>query len=672
MKKYLMIGFAAIAFASCSNHDFETMTQEQIVKAEYDAKFVAHFGNPASNQDWGLSKFNAYTKAVAAPAFTRTIASGWDGWVDAPNSEDYATDFPKVIIDGEEVEDVVPAGDYWMYKDEVRKNYKLDSNKKQTINFWLGNANIYVDGIREIEFKNPQQDTNGITFYILPGADVTFTEDFSYSNPNNPAMYVSEGAKVTFAGAMSANVNIYNRGTIIVNGVTGPYHQGVIFNENVFESKDDLAVFNDDAQVVNVGTWTVTKDLKVYGSGHFRNLGGTMTVSGTTVVNSNECSWINDATYTTDYFTYTAGSHDIINNCKLFVNEDFSINNADGNCLFQVDGGGSVLTKNFYGGGKTTGPFRVELGSKAIFRVTNDCYLDATAAGVAENGYGFHGVGDDYAVLDAKYVKNQGNPGHGYTVYSGKLYVSAESHFAQGTAGAADGASYIIFQNGCSEKNIYAPGFEDGKPAITIPAEGCSIGFEGDEEEKIVYTGRVMAEDLTASVDVTGTKSDWDFNDVVFDWAIKDKKAYIKLLAAGGTLQLRIGGTRDDATSEPDGSIEIHSAAGLGAYMCNTGEKTVPAKEIVLDDHEYNSVDDILLTVLKGGSWVEITAITGDPAAKFYCDTKTKWCDEYVDIKIAYPKFAEWVRTPSVKWEEEVESKLVDLNLKNNAEVLPE
>ena len=44
MKKYLMIGFAAVAFAACSNHDFETYTPEQMVKAEYDAKFISEFG----------------------------------------------------------------------------------------------------------------------------------------------------------------------------------------------------------------------------------------------------------------------------------------------------------------------------------------------------------------------------------------------------------------------------------------------------------------------------------------------------------------------------------------------------------------------------------------------------------------------------------------------------
>ena len=42
----------------------------------------------------------------------------------------------------------------------------------------------------------------------------------------------------------------------------------------------------------------------------------------------------------------------------------------------------------------------------------------------------------------------------------------------------------------------------------------------------INYEGRIMAEDLTVD-----SNSDWDFNDVVFDWAIKDgKRSLHKLL----------------------------------------------------------------------------------------------------------------------------------------------
>ena len=65
MKKYLMIGFvAAVAFTSCSKNDFETYSPEEIVKAEYDAKFLAEVGQPASNQTWGFgSGTRAFTRA---------------------------------------------------------------------------------------------------------------------------------------------------------------------------------------------------------------------------------------------------------------------------------------------------------------------------------------------------------------------------------------------------------------------------------------------------------------------------------------------------------------------------------------------------------------------------------------------------------------------------------
>jgi hypothetical protein len=164
------------------------------------------------------------------------------------------------------------------------------------------------------------------------------------------------------------------------------------------------------------------------------------------------------------------------------------------------------------------------------------------------------------------------------------------------------------------------------------------------------YTGRIMAEDLSAQYDPTGKTSDWDFNDVVFDWAIKDGKAYIKLLAAGGTLPIRIGGTRNDNSSEPAGSVEIHNSQnGLGGYMknCGVGDE-VPAKELVLDDHEYTDAKNILITVYKGGSWVEIEANQGEPAAKFNCPVNTDWCDEYVNINRVYENFSAWVANPGV------------------------
>ncbi len=82
MKKYLMTGIAAVAmcaaFTSCS-HDVEPVTQEQIDQLEaekvfqnYEKAFIAIFGQPAANQEWGFG----------GTAFTRTENANANEWAD--------------------------------------------------------------------------------------------------------------------------------------------------------------------------------------------------------------------------------------------------------------------------------------------------------------------------------------------------------------------------------------------------------------------------------------------------------------------------------------------------------------------------------------------------------------------------------------------------------------
>ena len=79
MKKYLMIGLAALAFASCSKNDFVTTTQADIDKAKYDQAFRNYIGGaPAANQDWGFG-------ATITRAFTRaSINVNGNQWKSCP------------------------------------------------------------------------------------------------------------------------------------------------------------------------------------------------------------------------------------------------------------------------------------------------------------------------------------------------------------------------------------------------------------------------------------------------------------------------------------------------------------------------------------------------------------------------------------------------------------
>lgn len=52
MKKYLMMGLAALAFAACSHDDVETLTPEEQAVQKFESLFIETFGKPAANQDW--------------------------------------------------------------------------------------------------------------------------------------------------------------------------------------------------------------------------------------------------------------------------------------------------------------------------------------------------------------------------------------------------------------------------------------------------------------------------------------------------------------------------------------------------------------------------------------------------------------------------------------------
>ena len=165
-----------------------------------------------------------------------------------------------------------------------------------------------------------------------------------------------------------------------------------------------------------------------------------------------------------------------------------------------------------------------------------------------------------------------------------------------------------------------------------------------------------MLPDSTTPIDLSVSESsDWDFNDIVFDYKIENGVASILLQAAGGTLPLTIGGSLNsdgevilDASGNPANGIEIHGAAYLGSYMVNTGAGATHAPvPLTLNDKAYSAPEDIVLCVQKtvNGTkqWIVIGAPVGRPAGKFVTDTTTDWVDEYANIKGAYPQFKTWV-----------------------------
>ena len=656
MKKYLMslaaIALVGSAFVSCSNDDMANPSQADVDQAKYEAAFLAYVGGKiAPNQDWGFS--------TTRSKFTRSINSNWDGWASAPANSDFAT----------EVEGVEYSASEYGQGTEVKKFYLPETTATQDFDAYNGNFILYVSGTKSVNFTNPADAADHMLFYVLPGANLTFTNYFTLQKPQDFKMYIAEGATVTFAAGMNSNIQMYNRGEVIVRGSEqcGVYGHGIIYNEGTmtFESTSvqydqsiapygqnvsgALVIHNAESQIVNVGTIT-TKGLRVEGSGHFKNeTGGEMNVNGYTILNSNDCSWINNGVYNTTNFRYTAGSTDVINNCRLNVSELFFMDLKDctEETCFLMDGGSGVVTKNYL----AQAPGYIRMGSNSVFKVTETATMNHTKA-----NYGIYGEGDDYAVFQAKNIV-AGTANQGFLVtYGGKLAVVAESHFAQGN----DGEVTHPFIDIKGDATIYAPDFNDGLPAITIAETPCNPGFKGGDEE--LYDLRIIAEDLSAS-----QASDFDFNDIVIDIKF-GAPAKLRLMAAGGTLPLRINESND---------LEVHKLFGewLPGYQLGMGDKTEqnptptllpmintgagPEKDpVVLTTAQFSgtilspeAANGLKIEVYKNGSWQELTATQGKAACKLAVKPSFHWQKEYTSIKASYPLFLEWcAEGPDVVW----------------------
>ena len=178
---------------------------------------------------------------------------------------------------------------------------------------------------------------------------------------------------------------------------------------------------------------------------------------------------------------------------------------------------------------------------------------------------------------------------------------------------------------------------------------GTSDGYFSDwivtltkAERQSEYQGRIMAEDLNAV-----EQSDFDFNDVVFDWKIEGNVATIQLRAAGGIYPLYVG--------DQEVHAKFGQSASEGKYpMINTGAgvtATAPSYTYTFPEGTEAKAVNIPIYVIKDGSTkAYLDASTGKAASKFNTKTTTRWVKEFEDILDAYPDFKGWVANENLDW----------------------
>ena len=635
-----MGGIAAVAicaaFTSCSksNELFDQNAAQQqkqqaaIEKknADFTQSFTNRYGTIDSNNDWGFGNIGKAATRAAVANRANAYSSVFT-FPTAPADNLFATE-----KDGNAV---------LITKYESGNNFYIDNTingNGQTIQPNGNNIKLYVTGDNVIPsgFYIPA----GTTLYLLPGTKLTLPDSYSFGQWQCK-VYIAEGAELICAGKLqlAANCALYNRGTITTDQFEVT-NSALFYNEGTIDMSEktpgEISVENNNSVIVNDGT-IKAKKLHTAGTGHVQN-NADVTISGDTNVDSNNNTWVNNGQYTTNNFTFMATSGDVINNCKLTVNNRFYIGlgqNPTGE--FKLDG--SIITKDF----ELHGPANIRMTSNSVIKVSNTATMAITIP-----NYGIYGpASGDYAVFEAKNIVWESK--NNFCVnYFGNLYVVADSHFEHsyldGTSAAAQANGGIgekpTYYFDPATVKMYVNGTD--KPDYTIAESECNPGFEGNKK-KIEYAVRIICEDLGAS-------DDFDFNDVVFDALMKDGKTYIKVLAAGGTLPLTVAGK------------EVHQIFGVStSTMVNTqpnahyANKT-EAQEFVVDQ-VWSSYKDIPVKVstdanaMTEESMVTLKAEKGAAPQKIAVDTNFEWCDERQQIETKYTNFGEYVQKSGTRWQ---------------------
>ena len=665
MKNFLITGATAlallIAFAGCSKsndlydqsvvdeknkQDQEKLDQQKVltVNEAYANAFVKAFGEVGPNVDWGFGRKSSSTRAFTrAGGVTFPTSITFPGDCDASN---FLANWP------ENASELPTWGGNAGLKDAfyIEKAYDM-------VQTYGGAAKLYVKG--DIDLSEGDTDAEHPRFqvsttseiYLLEGATLKIGK-VSAENFIGAAIYIAEGATLAtdYPLLLNSGIDVYNHGTIDVKDLQVNTNS-ILYNSGTVKATGTVSAESnssngDQSSIVNNGTIECAD--VVVNAGAVLNI-FEWKVSGTTTINSPNSGWINNGQWKTKDYAYVGGSENVINNCYLWVTNDFEMNISSVKGSFKINSEGGVLAQNFYGGrdsstGAVSGPFKIEMAENAVFVVENNAQFESGRSEIDNDKYAYGIFGPltgGYAVFQAKNIVRVASIANtwGAVTYRGHLYVSAETHFAQGNDGM-ESHKFIIEQDGFSiANNIFAAGFKSGKPSITIPQTTCSPGFKGGNP---LY--RVIAEDLSAS-----EAGDFDFNDVVFD-VVKAEGGVttLKLICAGGVLPLRVRGA-----NQAEGT-EIHSLFGEdkpnanGQYkMYNTGAgPTVPEVEFTVEG-TYTTPEQIakiIIEVQKNGVWMELKATRGKAACKILVDDTFKPVVERRNIADENQNFTNYVQ----------------------------
>jgi len=434
MKKYLMTGVAALAFAatftSCSKTDLydegaakeaETQKQTEQILASYNQAFLKTFGQPAADQDWGFgSSTVAGTRAVPGIEFPDDFSDKTD--IIEPKKNNFGkpsiTKNDATVSTGSynEWPSINSGSTVYLEENAVLKLYnQYDPNNSislQNVNLYMSKGsrlevptglyisgttklvndegtivigsddnkkNIWSDNFTGIFWNNGSiegiQDigtsNDGGTFYF--GSKTSFTA--SNISLNKVVKFWNEG-EITLTGKFEAKEyghEIYNSGTITTPKINLP-KETVLWNEGTItaaNSKEiDLSVSNDAVQIYNGTNATLKLETLPFNNNY-------QLVLNEGTLNVKGKITIPNNSEIVNYNTLTAGEFEMKSGGK-FYNVAGGEVTIDGLSKIANDGSGSNKDNVWRNGGKyTTGSFEATGGCQnpAAF---NNCHMTVT------------------------------------------------------------------------------------------------------------------------------------------------------------------------------------------------------------------------------------------------------------------------------------------------------
>lgn len=619
----------AAAFTSCSKSTDlyeegrkERDQQEQEAKSTVETfkeAFVNTFGTPDPTHDWGFGT-PASTRAA-----TRSITVGSDVYekFNKPTDEELAAAFPASAPEG-----VIENPDYdyngWQNIANTKRDFLFTTGSikpgywndtSKTLNFYInGDVTINTDAVWSANV-------------IILGGNVTFEG----TNQFTGFISVASGATLTFKKkeiASNSPIKVFNRGTI--NFTT----DGIDIGNNAYfynEGKVEAKAFtyspaqSTNSYFINMGdnAELTANSMTINSTGNCFN-SGKIIISGETKVTKDGCFWINDGYYESNTFVFSAHNEDFYNYCTLIVK---------GNIHF-YDGEFNMMNGSYVEAATADiDNFHIYMGNNSGIYIKGNTEWGAQADSDQNKIELMAGATKAYIKLGG--VATIQKHKNGMVIGSGITYAIQRYRILEN--GVEVTQQQLIDKSDDTVPNYVFNGTEAPIDKLTVSYTKYNCGATWEYED---YDGRIMAEDLNAS-----EASDFDYNDVVFDYKIDaaNKKATIKLRAAGGIYPLTVGG------------VEVHAKFGFSSSypMINTGAGTTATAEpydYIFPDGVTPLAANIPVIVTKNGIPYTLDAPTGDAAAKFCVVTTCKWMKEKKFISDAYSLFDDWVKDKTVKW----------------------